>query len=62
MEQKALEADASVIWQFLGHLTQDWDQFGEHQGVFEIRCLGENRTSLSERFALHAFTCFAPSF
>ena len=55
MEQKALEADASVIWQFLGHLTQDWDQFGEHQGVFEVRCLGENRTPLSERFALHAF-------
>jgi hypothetical protein len=43
-----------IIEKFLNVITQDWSNDLEQDGAFEIRCLSENRTPVTERFALHA--------
>ena len=48
-------ADKDMIARFISVITRDWPADTQEDGLFELRCLGENRTPVVERFALHAF-------
>jgi hypothetical protein len=43
-----------IITRFISEITQDWLSCPNQHGIFEIRCLGENRTTINHRFALDA--------
>ena len=43
-----------TIEDFIYEITRDWQNDPDQNGLFEVRCLGENRTAVIERFALHA--------
>ena len=45
-------ADKEIIEQFNTEITKDWRQFGEQCGKFEIRCIGQNRTTVTQIFTL----------
>ena len=45
-------ADKGIIKRFITEITKDWHQFSEQAGKFEIRCLGENRTTITQIFTL----------
>ena len=45
-------ADKGIIKRFITEITKDWHQFSEQAGNFEIRCLGENRTTITQIFTL----------
>ena len=45
-------ADKEIIKRFITEITKDWHQFSEQAGKFEIRCLGENRTTVTQIFTL----------
>ena len=45
-------ADKKIIKRFITEITKDWHQFSEQAGKFEIRCLGENRTTVTQIFTL----------
>ena len=36
---------------FISKITQDWSKSSDQVGLFEIRCLGENRKTVIQRFA-----------
>lgn len=42
------------IEKFLIAVTQDWPKESEQNDEFEIRCISENRTPVTQRFAPHA--------
>jgi hypothetical protein len=45
-------ADGENIQRFITEITKDWHQFCDQAGKFEIRCLGENRTPITQIFTL----------
>ena len=47
-------ADKEIIQRFITEITQDWHQFAEQIGVFELRCLVKNRTTITQIFTLDA--------
>ena len=47
-------ADEEIIEQFINEITKDWHQFDELCGRFEVRCLGEHRTPITQIFTLEA--------
>jgi len=47
-------SDKEIIEQFITEITKDWRQFAEQCGKFEIRCLGEHRTTITQIFTLEA--------
>ena len=54
MAKKKLCADRDIIAQFITIITADWSNTPHRVGGFEIRCLGENRSTVSQIFALEA--------
>ena len=54
MAKKMLCADQDIIAQFITIITADWSNTPHQVGGFEIRCLGENRSTVSQIFALEA--------
>ena len=51
-----------MIERFISTITQNWSQSSDQAGLFEIRCLGENRKTVIQRFAqdeLHDAVDFA---
>ena len=54
MANKKLCADRGIIAQFITIITADWSNTPHRVGGFEIRCLGENRSTVSQIFALEA--------
>ena len=54
MAKKKLCADRDIIAQFITIITADWSNTPHQVGGFEIRCLGKNRTTVSQIFALNA--------
>ena len=54
MTNNKLCADKEIIKQFINEITKDWYQFSDRAGKFEIRCLGENRTPITQIFTLEA--------
>ena len=54
MAKKMLCADRDIIAQFITIITADWSNTPHRVGGFEIRCLGENRSTVSQIFALGA--------
>ena len=47
-------ADKEIIQRFITEITKDWHQFVEQVGVFELRCLAKNRTTITQIFTLDA--------
>ena len=54
MAKKKLCADQDIIAQFITIITADWSKTPHQVGGFEIRCLGENRSTVWQIFALNA--------
>ena len=54
MAKKKLCADQDIIAQFITIITADWSNTPHQVGGFEIRCLGENRSTVWQIFALNA--------
>ena len=54
MAEKQPCADRDIIAQFITEITADRSNTSHRVGGFEIRCLGENRTTVSQTFALEA--------
>ena len=52
MANNKLCANKAVITQFIYEITIDWAKNFNQIGIFEIRCLGENRKPIVERFTL----------
>lgn len=52
MADKKLCADRDIIAQFISEITADWSNIPDKVGGFEIRCLGENRSTVSQIFEL----------
>lgn len=51
-----------MIERFISTITQNWSQSSDQAGLFEIRCLGDNRKAVIQRFApdaLHDAVDFA---
>ena len=46
--------DKDTGLRFINEITKDWRQFDELCGRFEIRCLGEHRTPITQIFTLEA--------
>ena len=56
------QAFPDMIERFISTITQNWSQSSDQAGLFEIRCLGENRKTVIQRFAqdeLHDAVDFA---
>lgn len=47
-------ADTTIITKFIFEITKDWLNAPDQGGMFEIRCLGEHRTPVTECFTLDA--------
>ena len=54
MANKKLRADKNTIARFITEITGGWSDYPDQVGLFEIRCLGENRSTVSQIFALEA--------
>ena len=54
MANKKLCADRDIIAQFITKITANWSKTPHQVGLFEIRCLGNNRTPIAEIFTLKA--------
>ena len=46
--------DKQMISKFISQIIFDWQDFSNQAGVFEIRCFGDNRTTVSQIFTLDA--------
>tara|TARA_A100001011_G_scaffold271882_1_gene281184 strand:- start:2690 stop:3313 length:624 start_codon:yes stop_codon:yes gene_type:complete len=44
----------NMIERFISTITQNWSQSSDQAGLFEIRCLGDNRKAVIQRFAPEA--------
>ena len=54
MANKKLRADKNTIARFIKGITGVWSDYPDQVGLFEIRCLGEDKTTVSQIFALDA--------
>ena len=54
MANEKLRADKNTIARFIKGITGDWSDYPDQVGLFEIRCLGEDKTTVSQIFALDA--------
>ena len=54
MMSETLCPNRKTIEDFIHEITRDWQNDPDQNGLFEVRCLGEHRTAVTERFALHA--------
>ena len=54
MTVNKLFADKEIIQRFINEITKDWGNFAEQCGKFEIRCLGEHRTPITQIFTLES--------
>ena len=53
MANKKLRADKNTIARFIKEITVDWSDYPDQVGLFEIRCLGEDRKTVSQIFAVN---------
>ena len=51
MPNNQLCADKNIVAQFITEITKDWPK-AQETGLFEIRCLGEHRKPVVQRFSL----------
>ncbi len=54
MTSETLCPNRKIIENFIYEITQDWHDDPNQSGLFELRCLGEHRNPVTQRFALHA--------
>jgi hypothetical protein len=54
MTLKNKSSDKGVISHYISAITRDWSNNSDEAGLFEIRCLAENRKPVSQMFALDA--------
>ena len=54
MSLNEIRTDKETVLRFINEITKDWRQFDEPCGRFEIRCLGEHRTPITQIFTLEA--------
>ena len=54
MANKKLRANKNTIARFIKEITGDWSDYPDQVGVFEIRCLGEDKTTVSQIYAVDA--------
>ena len=54
MSLNEIRTDKDTGLRFINEITKDWRQFDELCGRFEIRCLGEHRTPITQIFTLEA--------
>ena len=54
MANEKLRADKNTIARFIKGITGVWSDYPDQVGLFEIRCLGEDKTTVSQIFALDA--------
>ncbi|MDG2407275.1 MAG: hypothetical protein P8M25_20750 [Paracoccaceae bacterium] len=54
MTSDPLCPDSKIISDFIHEITRDWHDDLDQNGLFELRCLAENRSSVTKGFALHA--------
>ena len=54
MSLNEIRTDKEIVLRFINEITKDWRQFDELCGRFEIRCLGEHRTPITQIFTLEA--------
>ena len=47
-------ADKEIIQRLITEITEDWNQFTEQVGVFELRCLANYKTTITQIFTLEA--------
>ena len=55
MTSETLCPNRKTITDFIHEITRDWCDDPDQNGLFEVRCLGEHRTAVTARFALHAY-------
>ena len=55
MMSETLCPNRKAIGDFIYEITRNWHDDPDQIGLFELRCLGEHRTAVTERFALHAY-------
>ena len=53
MSFNEIRADKEIIEQFITEITKDWLEVPV-AGIFEIRCLGEHKTPITQIFTLEA--------
>ena len=46
--------DRKTVARFIHTIQQNWCDDPDQDGLFEIRCLGENRTTVNQQFSTHA--------
>ena len=51
MANKEPQTSPDMIERFISKITLDWSKNSDHAGLFEMRCLGEHRTPVIQRFA-----------
>ena len=54
MTNETLCTNRKAIEDFIYEITRDWHDDPNQSGLFELRCLGEHRKPVTQRFALHA--------
>ena len=54
MTSGTLCPNRKIIEDFIHEITQGWHDDLNQNGLFEVRCLGEHRNPVTQRFALHA--------
>jgi hypothetical protein len=53
MADETICADTDTMARFIYEITRDWYNDPDQNGMFEIRCLGQDRHPVIQRFALH---------
>ena len=54
MTSETLCPNRKIIEDFIHEISRDWQNDPDQNGLFEVRCLGEHRNPVTQRFALHA--------
>ena len=49
-----IEPDRKTVARFIHTIQHDWCDDPDQDGLLEIRCLGENRTTVNQQFSTHA--------
>ena len=51
---KKIEPDRKTVARFISTIQQDWCKDRDKDNLFEIRCVGENLTTINRQFAMNA--------